>query len=820
MNPTTTLPEAPTASATSASLPRVPFIIGVTGNMDPAGYADEAGACHTAPEMVRLAGQFRDILDWVTGLGGAAKGACLDPVTGRLRADAGCQADDGKAYHSCWKPLDLAKSQTPILILSSLAPGVDTLMVEVAAEYHRAHPGADVRVCCPLPFPLEYYADASSFNTPERKARLAATLALIRETWPDAETERSLFAVQLDNDLLDSTKPDQARDDLTAVDAAFKKPRRHLRYRAAGEYVATHSDLLLAVYDVDFDKANASDLFESGTATIVECKRNGLSHEVLAVSNNFAWADNGPVLVLPIHRQKKVKSLDPVPTELGAVGPLKILHPYDTKPAGSPNNLPDGDAAWQRAGDSLFRRILDRQKEFNALGENKKEAGELTAMTGVAIKDTAAWKFARSFDAIARIRRRAADVSAGLGTSREKLLKHLLWLIFVAALSFGAFEHWHNSRADAHADHVPATWLTHDPQSLIQTALLLISLICLAWSGVRYFRYSKSGAENRRFDYRAIGEGLRVQFYWLLTGTGRGVSADYMQRQRDELDWIRYVVSSLAVPIEVSRREFTALSHATRHCILEAVHQKWVIGQMDYFNNKAPVKERLAHHFHSRGWTLAAGGLLSIIFMLLAEASPAFAELLHHDYYKFAAVGSVAGLGLLSVKWWRDRAAAKAGHGHAVAHTPPAGSHGFLRWIFGDLVTWGGALVVHSTVILLAFFLGSLSTIWPDEHNTWIILTGAVLLAGGLSVAWAERNFFGEEARMFRSMGNLYTCANRRLIPLLKRYGNCADSDPQAPRLLYEIQDIYYQIGCEALNENAEWLIQHRSRPLEPFMAG
>jgi hypothetical protein len=39
-------------------------------------------------------------------------------------------------------------------------------------------------------------------------------------------------------------------------------------------------------------------------------------------------------------------------------------------------------------------------------------------------------------------------------------------------------------------------------------------------------------------------------------------------------------------------------------------------------------------------------------------------------------------------------------------------------------------------------------------------------------------------------------------------------------RLMHEAHDILYQLGCEALNENAEWLILHRSRPVEPFMAG
>ena len=129
-------------------------------------------------------------------------------------------------------------------------------------------------------------------------------------------------------------------------------------------------------------------------------------------------------------------------------------------------------------------------------------------------------------------------------------------------------------------------------------------------------------------------------------------------------------------------------------------------------------------------------------------------------------------------------------------------------------------MVVASVVLATAFFLGGRSQHWPDENNTWIILTGAALLGGALSVAWSERNFFSEEGRIFRSMGNLYTCANRRLTELLDRYEKCGDNAPEATRLLSEIQDLYYQIGCEALNENAEWLIQHRSRPLEPFMAG
>jgi hypothetical protein len=50
--------------------------------------------------------------------------------------------------------------------------------------------------------------------------------------------------------------------------------------------------------------------------------------------------------------------------------------------------------------------------------------------------------------------------------------------------------------------------------------------------------------------------------------------------------------------------------------------------------------------------------------------------------------------------------------------------------------------------------------------------------------------------------------------------GHIDSTDWTRHRLVAEVQDILYQVGCEALSENAEWLILHRARPLELFMAG
>lgn len=782
--------------------PRVPFVIGITGNMDPVGYDDDRATCEASPQMIDLRQRILSVFDWVRSGSGS-----LNHTTGKFCSSTNPPMDvkdpsgNLTEFYSCWKPLGLRNS--PILILSSLAPGIDTLVVEAALDYATKHPDASISILAPLPFPADVYCDASTFNTEGKKKRFDELRARLDKS--------RLFEVALDNDLLNGD-PNQARLDLDAQDLAFDKPRRHLRYRAAGEYVAAHSDLLLAVFDEALDQPKLADLFEAGSATIVESKRTGLTHELLAVANNFAWSDNGPVLVLPVKRQKRDKLPPEEATALAEPGPMKFLHPYDLRPAAS---IHHNDApAWQQAGDARFRRVLIRQERFNCLPANSKEDGELSKLLGPdAAKNEEALAFARTLDPIARVRRRAADESAALQKKRDRLLLWLLWLIAVAALSFGAFEHWHHHLHHPHESN-PLPWFVHDVGSRIQCGLLIISFACLAISGVRYYRYRKSGTEENRYDYRSIGEALKVQFYWQLAGTGRSVSADYMQRQRDELDWIRYIVSSLSMPFEVPRRTVLGLGKDARVTLLKATHKQWIAEQMNWFPGKASRCEKFAHKFHARGWTFATGGLLSMVGMFLAELFPRLDDFLKTHHWEVALPGLLVG-GLFFLVLKRR----KSSHDHVEAGDAQERT-GFLRWIFGDGKTWGAALAIASFIFGASFALGKITHYWPDEHNWWIILAGASLLVGGLSIAWAERNFYSEEARQYRSMANLFGCADRRLESLIHRYEEASIGSANEKRLLFEIQDIFYQIGCEALNENAEWLIQHRARPLEPFMAG
>ncbi|HEY1049373.1 MAG TPA: hypothetical protein VGE39_06450, partial [Prosthecobacter sp.] len=102
------------------------------------------------------------------------------------------------------------------------------------------------------------------------------------------------------------------------------------------------------------------------------------------------------------------------------------------------------------------------------------------------------------------------------------------------------------------------------------------------------------------------------------------------------------------------------------------------------------------------------------------------------------------------------------------------------------------------------------------------IWVGTLLLFGALAVAWRENRLFSEHSRQYHTMASLYSAAHdrmRRHLLVMKEA-----LDPQKPNhaafdaQVEELRKLLIAVGEEALDENAEWLILHRSRPLEPLI--
>ena len=157
----------------------------------------------------------------------------------------------------------------------------------------------------------------------------------------------------------------------------------------------------------------------------------------------------------------------------------------------------------------------------------------------------------------------------------------------------------------------------------------------------------------------------------------------------------------------------------------------------------------------------------------------------------------------------------------------------FLRSVYDFLALLPISLAIALLTMSAAHCVGHTFKTGPDEESLRIIAAGMLVLFGAMSIAWVEKNFDSELSYQYNNMAGLFQHANQRMTRLLSELEQAhakleaaADSSKQKAaraefdRTLAETQGFLFEVGIEALDENAEWLILHRSRPMEPVMAG
>lgn len=907
------------------------FIVGITGNMDPVGYDPKTCVCTSqSPEIHRIYVRVWKFIDWVFGKTtqcpidsrvlsqvqpeASIHHRCeLDPEFADQIPMNKCHFTSGELIQcfSCWRPLEL--KNTPLVLLSSLAPGIDTIVTEVFLDYKAANPQLPVFVRCPIPFEIDVLPECSSYSRPEDKKKLEELILRLRNQigW---DNYRDIFPVIVDSDWEQLRASEQSVSTASSVSSPEEMPTeevsrqtllrselqaeitidgvknkwRHLKYRAAGEYVAAACNMLLAIYDYQFDKseidagkAKINDPFSAGTHSIVEAKRWGLSWELLATSNNFSWADNGPVVRLGIERDKRKLRKGDEPIEASTEA-WEFLQPYDLEPEEEFPSEDQKNAWWHAKGDFVFRRILELQDEFNRElietppggidpGKGKDELLRMIKPKSlVASEETNSWDFKKdlvgleeSFSTLAKaahIRRTAGDLANKVyEPKRFFILIGLLVLVFLAASAIGMYGDWDREDSPVSLP-VPGASIVSNPsvspsgadegtwgeigRARIRVGLLFGCCIIVLSSWVWYVVYNAKRIEQKRFDYRALAEALRVQIYWCIAGLNRSVAHDYMQRQKDELDWIRHVTFDAAMPLERWSTFFSQLPNSKKAALLQLVNVQWVEGQQANAKKKCKELSHKIHLTHILCWGFACAGLLQLVLMLASDLTPEISNLIdssHRRIAMFAFLVCIPGLlflaafclnlAFLTVKGleskipkpvtqfskWVDTNFGK----HEVAIVEP----NLARRIVTNIVHYwqilGVALLVGSIAMELTFHLPNLGELVPDRGNVWLIVTSASLILGALILSWGERRFYSEEYRNYSSMRVLYHAASKRLELIAKALKDQGEMKTwRGDRLLTEAHDILYQVGCEALNENAEWLILHRARPLEPLMTG
>jgi hypothetical protein len=218
-----------------------------------------------------------------------------------------------------------------------------------------------------------------------------------------------------------------------------------------------------------------------------------------------------------------------------------------------------------------------------------------------------------------------------------------------------------------------------------------------------------------------------VQFFWHLAGVREEVVDIYLRKQKSELDWIKYAIHSVNMPL--SEDEFDEKhdnSDRTHARLRSLVVERWVGHQADYFLENAPQNQTTVKNRHLAATVLFVLGIaLSVVLFFL--------HYLNMEHFKSEA-------------------------------------HGYPPWLHYFIVSVG---------MLPAF---------------------AAAIGG-----YTEKMALSAQAKRYHWMSGIFSRAKTGLDRLLS--GDDANQE--------EIKKLIFELGKEALEENADWLIIKRDRKLE-----
>ena len=331
--------------------------------------------------------------------------------------------------------------------------------------------------------------------------------------------------------------------------------RRERRYRAVDIFLAQQSHLLLALWDGRPTTAIA------GTAAVVRLKLEGPSGTPEAGLRPLDAEDGGPVYHVHALRAGETTQSTQEPKWL----------------------LP------QEGDEVLFHTLCSRIERFNGEPLRRSMADRLPEAAAALLPDIASRSANERTLATAFA---AADLLARHYQRTTRVVLRLT-LLFAAllALTFELYAEILPWRA------LPAGYLAAFASL---TALLL-------WQGRR-------DVQGRYLDYRALAEGLRVQFYWRLAGLPDSASSSYLRKQLDELRWIREALRAAAAltPPQAAHPDL-AIEH-------------WVGGQAAYYGDRAHSQRKRLHLLERRSRVFLGTGLLAtailVVFWSHLETQP------------------------------------------------------------------------------------------------------------------------------------------------------------------------------------------------------
>jgi hypothetical protein len=470
----------------------------------------------------------------------------------------------------------------------------------------------------------------------------------------------------------------------TEAEIMEEGPARDRQYEQAGAYIVRHSHLLIALWDGKYRN------LVGGTSRVVKFQLEGVPEPYAPRSSPIDTPESGPVYHLVTPRISNTDT-EGAPFTRRRLFPKGYAHEAER-----------------------FARIRRRLDTFN------RDVNDQASFLARQVQKSELYLFPESETKelpplLQSLRERFATAdSLAIYFQRltQRTLSQLFILVMLVAMVFELYAHL-----------FPA-----------QHWFLAVYLLLLAGAYLWINRRAKrNDYQNKHQDYRALAEGMRVQFFWGVAGLRLSVADHYLRRQRSELDWICSAIRAWNIPTETVSTESVDPVDTDRGRSLELLLRHWVMDQSRFFGKAAKRDRHKLERYEPYVKALLQIGVVVAVVVALALLVP------HH--------------------WQHEAEKLIDNHQYPI--------HGLLL-----------------TLISLPAIC-------------------AALLHG-----YIEKRALSEHAKQYSRMGMIFSTAQERLAQMIK--------DDQFGRA----QNLIEELGKEALEENGDWVLLHRERPLEVPHAG
>ncbi|MBX7247307.1 MAG: hypothetical protein K1X53_17565 [Candidatus Sumerlaeaceae bacterium] len=589
----------------------------------------------------------------------------------------------------------------------------------------------------------------------------------------------------------------------TAAKVRKDSEARDQQYVQVGAYIAQHSQILLALWN------GLDPNLPGGTAQIVKFKREGIPEQWSSRHSPLDPVDTGPVYHLLTPRQK-TSELAGKPYE------LRVLYPTGY---GSEQEAAEKFATVYREMDN-FNRAAARHHHLLAANRRDSRHYLMSDEDFGSLEPTMQDNLRDLRDNFAV----ADSLAIHYASQTWNAFRWMFFFVFLAAFFVA----------------INSNFKATDQAGLVPYLLSAAAYIAMLFGAYRFYKNAKRERYETHYqDCRALAEGLRVQFFWRLSGLKSLVADYYLRKQRSELEWIRHAIRVWSIPRVSASMQFAGTEEIPPGANIPMALNRWVRDQSNWFPRAIHRNFQNYHSIGRRAVQMFWMGTVGTVIFAIVGLVRTLQVWPQKGFHALDMLGDAVAVSVLSGVIFNYIKTAKTAHQlhEAPSHARATGGlspisrsarKGLIVGVVLSVSVLGGVWFLHpetSARPTLTEFLAYDIPSYPEagtektkapqhkvSYKPYVdgflkALIASAMTGVFLSGWYADKKGLLAHIKQYSRMSLIFGNAERHLSELLVT----GDAEKHSRAA----QQVIAELGREALAENADWVLIHRERPVE-----